>query len=79
MEEQQIEHKTYAGRYYVLIVLSFLCALQNIAWITFSPIVEEAKLSYGLTDIEITLLPGELVFNDDSQVTPRCSLNIDMM
>ncbi|XP_019850326.1 PREDICTED: disrupted in renal carcinoma protein 2 homolog [Amphimedon queenslandica] len=58
MEEQQLEHKTYAGRYYVLVVLSLLCALQNIAWITFSPIVKEAKLSYGLTDIEITLLPA---------------------
>lgn len=64
MEEQQLEHKTYAGRYYVLVVLSLLCALQNIAWITFSPIVEEAKVSYGLTDIEITLLPGELI-NDN--------------
>lgn len=55
------EHKTYAGRYYVLTVLSLLSALQNIAWITFSPIVHEAKEWYGLTDIEITLMPGEFI------------------
>lgn len=57
--EEGEEHKTYHGRYYVLVVFSLMCAQQNLAWITFSPIGSEAKEWYGLTDIELTLLPGE--------------------
>lgn len=57
------EHKTYFGRYYVLMVLSLMCGHQNLAWITFGPISSEAKEWYGLTDIELTLLPGEIISN----------------
>ena len=57
--EAREEHRTYVGRYYVLAVLSLLCALQNVGWFTFSPIAAEAKESYGLTDLELLLLPGE--------------------
>lgn len=55
------DHKTYFGRYYVLIVVSLLAVQQNIAWVTFSGIADVAKSSYGLTDDEITLLPGDFV------------------
>lgn len=58
MAAKSTEHRTYMRRYYVLIVLSLLAAHQNIAWATFSPIASEAKDDYGLTDAEITLLPG---------------------
>ena len=54
------QYNTYPGRYYVLIVTALLCMQQNIAWLTFGPIPEEAKDKYGLTDIEITLLPGRV-------------------
>ena len=53
------QHRTYKGRYYVLAVLSLLCALQNIGGFTFSAIAKEAKERYGLTDIQLTILPGE--------------------
>ena len=56
--EGKSQYKTYLGRYYVLIVTALLCMHQNISWLTFGPIPEEAKDKYGLTDIEITLLPG---------------------
>ena len=59
MEGEQQEHKTYKGRYYVLTVVSLMAALQSVGWFTFSPIAAEAKQWYGLTDIELTLLPGE--------------------
>ena len=52
------EYRTYLGRYYVLIVAALLCMQQNLAWLTFGPIPQEAKDKYGLTDIEITLLSG---------------------
>jgi len=51
-------YKTYAGRYYVVVVAALLCMHQCLAWITFGPIPQEAKDRYDLTDIEITLLPG---------------------
>ncbi len=52
-------YKTYPGRYYVLIVTALLCMQQNIAWLTFGPIPQEAQDKYGLTDIELTILPGK--------------------
>ena len=56
----EAQYRTYPGRFYVLIVTALLCMQQNIAWLTFGPIPQEAKDKYGLTDIEITLLPGKL-------------------
>ena len=72
MESQQEEqqHRTYKGRYYVLTVLSLLCALQNIGGFTFSPIAAEAKERYGLTDIDLTILPSELI-SFDITIMPR--------
>lgn len=61
-EEEQQQHRTYKGRYYVLTVLSLLCALQNIGGFTFSPIAAEAKEKYGLTDIDLTILPSECLY-----------------
>jgi len=55
------QYKTYLGRYFVLTVAALLCTHQCIAWITFGPIPEEASEKYGLTDLEITLLPGTYV------------------
>ena len=52
------QFRTYLGRYYVIIVAALLCMHQSLVWITFGPIPDEAKDRYGLTDIEITLLPG---------------------
>lgn len=60
-EDNMADHKTYFGRYYVLVVVTLLAVQQNIAWVTFSGIADSAKSSYGLTDDEITLLPGEFV------------------
>lgn len=52
------KYTTYFGRYYVLVAISLLSAQQNLSWATFGPIADEARLSYGLTAIEVTLLPG---------------------
>lgn len=56
--KEVIPYKTYPGRYYVLIVTALFCVQQNIAWLTFGPIPDEARDKYGLSDVEITLLPG---------------------
>lgn len=56
--ERKEEYKTYFGRYYVLAAISLLSAHQNVSWATFSPIAKEAWEAYGLTAIEVTLLPG---------------------
>ena len=56
--QNELQFRTYPGRYYVLIVAVLLCMHQCLVWITFGPIPGEAKDGYGLTDIEITLLPG---------------------
>ena len=52
------QYTTYLGRYYVLVVAALLCTHQCVSWITFGPIPQEASDKYGLTDLEITLLPG---------------------
>jgi hypothetical protein len=54
-------HRAYPSRYYVLAVTCLLAAMQILAWVTFSPIADEAKEWYGLTDDEITLLPSKPV------------------
>jgi hypothetical protein len=53
-----VEYKAYPGRFYVLVVTALLTIQQNIAWLTFGPIPDQAKKAYGLTDAELTLLPG---------------------
>jgi hypothetical protein len=53
------QHRAYTSRYYILTVVSLLAAMQNLGWVTFSPIAGEAKEWYGLTDDEITLLPSK--------------------
>ena len=53
-----VEYKAYPGRFYVLVVTALLAAQQNIAWLTFGPVPDQAKERYGLTDAELTLLPG---------------------
>jgi FLVCR family MFS transporter len=50
-------YKSYLGRYYVLAAISLLSAQQNLSWSSFSPIAREAHEFYGLSDIELTLLP----------------------
>lgn len=55
--EKKTEYKTYLGRYHVLAAIALLSAQQNVSWSTFSPIAKEAREYYGLTNIEITLLP----------------------
>ena len=57
-EVKKQEYKTYLGRYYVLTAISLLSAQQNLSWASFSPIAKEAWDSYGLSSIEVTLLPG---------------------
>ena len=57
-QQEEVKYKVYPGRFYVLIVTALLAMTQNIAWLTFGPIPDQAKAAYGLTDIEITLLPG---------------------
>ena len=56
MEDKQ--HRSYLGRYYILAAISLLAAQQNLSWASFGPIAEEAWQYYGLTDIQVTLLPG---------------------
>lgn len=51
------EYKHYPGRYYVLAVTAMLSATQNVAWLTFGPIPDQAREKYGLTDAELTILP----------------------
>ena len=56
MEDKQ--YRSYLGRYYILAAISLLAAQQNLSWASFGPIAEEAWQYYGLTDIQVTLLPG---------------------
>ena len=56
------QYKAYFGRYYVLVVLSLLAAHQNLTWATFSPIADEAKRYYALTDDDLALLPGRVQY-----------------
>lgn len=53
-----VEYKAYPGRFYVLVVTALLAVCQNIAWLTFGPVPDQAKRRYGLTDAELTLLTG---------------------
>ncbi len=53
------DFKVYFGRYYVLLVTALLCMHQCLAWLTFGPIPQAARDRYGLTDVELTLLPGK--------------------
>ena len=55
----QTQYKTYPGRFYMLMVTGLLAMHQSIAWLTFGPIPEQAKLVYGLTDVEMTLFSGK--------------------
>ena len=59
--DEKTQYKTYLGRYFVLTVAALLCTHQCVAWITFGPIPQEASDKYGLSDLEITLLPGKSV------------------
>ena len=59
LQPRPIQYRAYKGRFYVLVVTSMLAALQNIAWLTFGPITQQAKDAYGLTDAELTLLPSK--------------------
>ena len=43
----------------MLMVTGLLAMHQSIAWLTFGPIPEQAKLVYGLTDVEMTLFSGK--------------------
>lgn len=52
------KYRVYSSRYYVLVVTALFAMHQNIAWLTFGPIPDEAKERYGLTDAELTLFPG---------------------
>ena len=56
----QTQYKTYPGRFYVLVVTTLITMQQNVAWLTFGPIPEQAKLVYGLTDVEMTLFQGNI-------------------
>ncbi|XP_019853138.1 PREDICTED: disrupted in renal carcinoma protein 2 homolog isoform X2 [Amphimedon queenslandica] len=56
--ERKENYKTYFGRYYVLTAISLLSAHQNVSWATFGSIAIEAWQAYGLTAIEVTLLPA---------------------
>lgn len=51
------QYRSYPGRFYVLMVTALLAMHQNTAWLTFGPVPVEAKEAYGLTDVELTLLP----------------------
>lgn len=53
-----VQYRSYPSRFYVLTVTALLAMHQNVAWLTFSPITNQAKRDYGLTDVELTLLPG---------------------
>ncbi len=59
-QQPVVQYKTYPGRFYVLAVTALLAMHQNIAWLTFGPITSQATQYYGLTDVELTLLPGML-------------------
>lgn len=59
----EVKYKAYPSRFYVIIVTGMLVMQQNIAWLTFGPIPNAAKESYGLTDVELLLLPGLLCMN----------------
>ena len=56
--QQQPVHKTYFGRFYVCGVFALFALQQNIGWLAFGPIPDEAKSSYGLSDTELALLPS---------------------
>ncbi|UJR19611.1 hypothetical protein I4U23_022745 [Adineta vaga] len=50
------EYKLYRRRFYVLFVFSFLSFNQCLFWITFSPIYNETKEHYNITESTIDLL-----------------------
>ena len=56
----QTQYKAYPGRFYVLMVTALLTMHQSLASMTFGPIPEEAKLVYGLTDVEISIFSGKV-------------------
>ena len=53
-----VQYRSYPGRFYILMVAALFGMQGCIAWLTFGPIPEQAKLEYGLTDLELTLLSG---------------------
>lgn len=57
-EPVEVKYRAYPGRFYVITVTALLTAQQNIAWLTFGPVPDAAKASYGLTDLELLLFPG---------------------
>ena len=55
--------RVYPGRFYVLMVLTFLALHQNIAWMTFGTIPTESFKHFGLTDDDIAIIAGKTVYN----------------
>ena len=53
-----VKYKAYPGRFYVLMVLSFIAIQQNVVWMTFGAIPLEARDNFNLSSDEITLLAG---------------------
>ena len=51
--------RVYPGRFYVLMVLSFLALHQNVAWMTFGTIPNESYQHFGLTDDDVTIIAGK--------------------
>ena len=54
-----VKRKVYLGRFYVLMVLSFVAIQQNVAWLTFGTIPNESFTHFKLSNEEITLLAGK--------------------
>ncbi len=59
--KEPAKFKTYLGRYYVLMVLSFLAIHQNITWMTFGTVPEEAYEAFHLSNEQITILSGTVL------------------
>ena len=79
VQQQQVEkqYRAYPSRFYVLVVAALFAMHQNIAWLTFGPIPDRAKEMYGLTDIELTLLPG--AFHDNKEGAKQCFTCLDSL
>ena len=52
--------RVYPGRFYVLMVLTFLALHQNVAWMTFGTIPNESFQHFGLTDDDVAVIAGRL-------------------
>ena len=58
---EPVECKVYPGRFYVLMVLSFVAIQQNVAWLTFGTIPDESYEHFRLSNVEIAILAGKFV------------------